>query len=106
MMGGVSPETRAACKYGIIKFWYIVASFWIFLYELYYDARIHEHQVVHKVALGQVFVQVPLSVSISPSVSLYMLLVAEKQTADSWEPYKKQRPLENQEALVRKVLSH
>ena len=45
IMGGVSPETCwASYKYGIIKFWYIVASCWIFLYELYYDARIHEHQ--------------------------------------------------------------
>ena len=35
----------ASYKYGIIKFWYIVASCWIFLYELYYDARIHKHQV-------------------------------------------------------------
>jgi len=36
MMGGVSPETCwATYKYGIIKFWYIVASCWIFLYELY-----------------------------------------------------------------------
>jgi len=44
-MGGVSPETRwASYKYGIIKFWYIVASCWIFLYELYCDACIHEHQ--------------------------------------------------------------
>ena len=31
MMGGVSPETRwASYKYGIIKFWYVVASCWIF----------------------------------------------------------------------------
>jgi len=46
MMGGVSPETCwALYKYVIIKFWYIVAS-WIFLYELYYDARIHEHQIL------------------------------------------------------------
>jgi hypothetical protein len=46
MMGGVSPETCwASYKYGIIKFWYIVASCWIFLYEFYYDARIHELQV-------------------------------------------------------------
>jgi len=45
MMGGVSPETCwASYKYGIITFWYIVASCWIFLYELYCDARIHEHQ--------------------------------------------------------------
>jgi hypothetical protein len=33
MMGGVSPESCwASYKYGIIKFWYIVASCWIFLY--------------------------------------------------------------------------
>jgi len=47
MMGGVSPETCwASYKYGIITFWYIVAFCWIFLYELYRDARIHEHQGV------------------------------------------------------------
>jgi hypothetical protein len=35
MMGGVSPETCwATYKYGIIEFWHIVASCWIFLYEL------------------------------------------------------------------------
>jgi len=34
MVGSVSPETCwASYKYGIIKFWYIVASCWIFLYE-------------------------------------------------------------------------
>ena len=45
MMGGVSPETCwASYIYGIIKFWYIVASCWIFFYELYYDARV-KHQV-------------------------------------------------------------
>jgi hypothetical protein len=48
MMGGVSPKTCwASYKYGIIKFWYTVASCRIFLYELYYDARIHKHQVVY-----------------------------------------------------------
>jgi len=32
MMGGVSPETCwASYKYRIIKFWYIVASCWIFI---------------------------------------------------------------------------
>jgi len=47
MMGGLSPETCwALYKYGIMKFWYIVASCWIFLYESYYDARIHEHQIL------------------------------------------------------------
>ena len=35
MMGGVSPEKCwASYKYGIIKFWYTVASCWVFLYEL------------------------------------------------------------------------
>ena len=53
MMGGVSPKTCwASYKYGIIKFWYIVASCWIFLYELYYDARIHKHQV-HNLRVSQ-----------------------------------------------------
>jgi len=46
MMNGVSPETCwASYKYGIVKFWYSVVYCWIFLSELYYDARIHEHQV-------------------------------------------------------------
>jgi hypothetical protein len=40
MMGGVSLETCwASYKYGILKFWYIIAFCWIYLYELYYDAR-------------------------------------------------------------------
>jgi hypothetical protein len=47
MMGGVLPQTCwALYKYGIIKFWYIVASCWIFHYEFDYDARIHERQWV------------------------------------------------------------
>ena len=53
MMGGVSPETCwALYKYGIIKILMhccILLDFF-FLYELYYDARIREHQV-HKVEL-------------------------------------------------------
>ena len=45
MMGGMSPEKCwASYKYGIIKCWYIVASCRIFLYELYYEERIHKHQ--------------------------------------------------------------
>jgi len=48
MMGSVSPKTCwASYKYGIIKFWFIVASYWVFLYELNYDARIHEHQILN-----------------------------------------------------------
>jgi len=35
MIGGVSSETCwASCKCGTITFWYIVASCWIFFYEL------------------------------------------------------------------------
>jgi hypothetical protein len=46
MMGGVTPETCwASYKHEKIIFRYIIASCWIFLYELYYDARIHERQV-------------------------------------------------------------
>jgi hypothetical protein len=56
MMGGVSPETCwASYKYGIIKCWYIVASCWIFLYELYCDARTHERQVYQTVSYLHVF---------------------------------------------------
>jgi len=55
-MGGVSPETCwASYKYEIIKFWYIVASCWIFLYKFYYDARIHEHQVYFSYICGVSF---------------------------------------------------
>ena len=46
MMGGVLPETRwASYKYGIIKFWYSAASCCVFIYGLYYDARIYENQI-------------------------------------------------------------
>jgi hypothetical protein len=42
------PETCwAAKKHWNNKFYYTVASCWLFLYNLYYDARNHEHQV-HK----------------------------------------------------------
>ena len=45
MMGSVSPETCWAIKkYWNNKFYYTVASFWFFLWDFYYDARIHEHQ--------------------------------------------------------------
>jgi hypothetical protein len=47
MMGGVSPETCwASDKCGIIKFWYVVASCWVFFFQLYYDARSHERQTL------------------------------------------------------------
>ena len=46
MMGGVSPETCWAIKkHWNNKFYYTVASCLFFLWVLYYDARIHDHQV-------------------------------------------------------------
>jgi len=49
MMGGVSPETCWAIKkHWNNKFYYTVASCWFFLWDLYYDARIHEYQGHYK----------------------------------------------------------
>ena len=46
MMSGVSLETCWAIKKNWNnKFYYTVASCRLFLYDLYYDARIHEHRV-------------------------------------------------------------
>jgi hypothetical protein len=48
MMGGVSPETCWAIKkHWNNKFYYTVASCWFLLWDLYYDARIHEHQDIN-----------------------------------------------------------
>jgi len=48
MMGGVSLETCWAIKkHWNNKFYYTVASCWLFLWDLYYDARIHEHHDVY-----------------------------------------------------------
>jgi hypothetical protein len=45
MMSGVLPETCWAIKkHWNNKFYYTVASCWSFLWDLYYDARIHEHK--------------------------------------------------------------
>jgi hypothetical protein len=45
MMRDVSLETCWAIKKIFNnKFYYTVASCWLFLYDLYYDARIHEYQ--------------------------------------------------------------
>ena len=47
MMSGVSPETCWAIKiHWNNKFYYTVASGWFFLWDLYYDARIREHQTL------------------------------------------------------------
>ena len=46
MMDGVSPETCWAIKkHWNNKFYYTVASCCFFLWDLYYCARIHEHQL-------------------------------------------------------------
>jgi hypothetical protein len=46
MMGSVLPETCwATKKHWNNKFYYMFASCWFFLWVLYYNARIHEHQV-------------------------------------------------------------
>ena len=46
MMGGVSPGTCwASYKYGIIKILIHCCILLDFICELYYDARIHEHQI-------------------------------------------------------------
>ena len=46
MMGGLSPVTCWTIKkHWNNKFYYTVASCRFFLWVLYYDARIHEHQV-------------------------------------------------------------
>ena len=46
MMGGVSAETYWAIKKNWNNTFYCtVASCWFFLWDLYYDARIHEHQI-------------------------------------------------------------
>ena len=46
IMGGVSPETYwASYKYGIIKILIYRCILLDFLYELYHDARIHEHKI-------------------------------------------------------------
>jgi hypothetical protein len=47
MMGGVYPETRGAIKkHWNNKFYYTVASCWFFLRDIYYDARLHECQIL------------------------------------------------------------
>jgi len=44
-MGGVSPKTCWAIKkHWNNKFYYMVASCWFFLWDLYYNAWVHEHR--------------------------------------------------------------
>jgi hypothetical protein len=55
MMGGVSSETCWEIKkHWNNKFYYTVASCWFFLWDLYYDARIHEHQALYTFTVAEV----------------------------------------------------
>jgi len=55
MMNAVSLETCSAIKkHWNNKFYYTVASCWLFLYDLFYDARIHKHQVYYKPTYAQI----------------------------------------------------
>jgi hypothetical protein len=52
MMGGVSPETCWAIKkHWNDKFYYMSAACWFFLWDLYYDARIHKHQDIQSIVV-------------------------------------------------------
>ena len=52
MMSSVSLETFWAIKkHWNNKFYYTVSFCWLFLYDLYYDARMREHQVDNYVSL-------------------------------------------------------
>jgi hypothetical protein len=59
MKSGVSLETFWAIKkHWNNKFYYTVASCWLFLYDLYYDERIHEHHVLFPI--GSLVYKCPL----------------------------------------------
>ena len=58
MMGGVSPKTCwASYKYGIKKKLIHCCILFDFPYELYYDARIQEHQVLTNCSMTFVSIQ-------------------------------------------------
>jgi hypothetical protein len=55
MMFSVSLKTCWAIKkHRNNKFYYTVASCWLFLHDLYYDAWIHECQVQAKIQTGHI----------------------------------------------------
>ena len=76
MMVGVLPETCWAIKkHWNNKFYYTVASCWFFLWDLYYDARIHEYQDNFLAAVGIMRVWTEVSLfSGSPLVSAEFVL--------------------------------
>jgi len=74
MMRGVSHETCWAIKkHWNNKFYYTVASCWLFLYDLYYDAGIHEHQIPWSCQL---------TYRVGPSASSTTFLAGQKLTND------------------------
>jgi len=81
MMSGVSLETCWAIdKQWNNKFYYTVASCWLFLYDLYYDARIHEHQVYKRMH------------SVESFVFFLIMRTYVEQLAQSGEVTKKKKP--------------
>jgi hypothetical protein len=56
MMDAMSPETRWTIKkHWNNKFYYTAASCSFFLWNLYYDARIHEHHVLKYAHIAQFY---------------------------------------------------
>jgi hypothetical protein len=84
-MSGVSLETCWAIKkHWNNKFYYTVASCWLFLYDLYCDARIHEHQALHLIKMS------PCAFTWCVHTGVWCLLfdalVRKKFEGWSWEP--------------------
>jgi hypothetical protein len=74
-------------KYGIIKFWYIVASCWIFLYEFYYDAPIqiwNNKILIHCCILLDFLYELYYDARTSRTVKI--LTVSTRQNAARWYP--------------------
>ena len=81
MMGGVSPKTCWAFKkHWNNKFYYTVASCWFFLWDLYYDARIHKHQVSRLDHCKQWAPTAPFADSFN------FVFYLDKILGNSWEP--------------------
>jgi hypothetical protein len=66
----VSPETCLAIKkQWNNKFYYMVVSCWLFLWDLNYDARIHEHQehqIQVQVPVGNIRMQIAVLLPLEP----------------------------------------
>jgi len=80
MMGGVSPEACWAIqKHLNNKFYYMVASCWFFLWDLDYDARIHEYQTFRVLLQLVSMCQFPLFQVGAPEIREYSTLPDYRQ---------------------------